>query len=112
MIWIAASKAFSITFTVLVITASLECLFVVPRLSHKSTSSLKELLEVSQTGHVKRAEATARRGKKEEERCEIEMIKQLKMQQEEVEKEEKEQRSREKEEAEQKKELALQKHAL
>ncbi|GKE96173.1 hypothetical protein Tco_1581028 [Tanacetum coccineum] len=46
MIWIAASKAFSITFTVLVITASLERLFVVPRLSHESSSSLKELLEV------------------------------------------------------------------
>ncbi|GKB86346.1 hypothetical protein Tco_0958618 [Tanacetum coccineum] len=32
MIWIIASKAFSITFTVLVITASLERLFVVPRI--------------------------------------------------------------------------------
>ncbi|GJR87252.1 hypothetical protein Tco_0211263 [Tanacetum coccineum] len=45
MIRVAASKAFSITFTVLVITASLECLFVVPRLSHESTSSLKEASE-------------------------------------------------------------------
>ncbi|GKE58155.1 hypothetical protein Tco_1497340, partial [Tanacetum coccineum] len=33
--------------TVLVITTSLERLFIVPRLSHESTSSLKELLEVS-----------------------------------------------------------------
>ncbi|GKA16698.1 calcium-dependent protein kinase 29 [Tanacetum coccineum] len=47
MIRVAASKAFSITFTVLVITASLERLFVVPRLSHESTSSFKELLEIS-----------------------------------------------------------------
>ncbi|GJV59346.1 hypothetical protein Tco_1465446 [Tanacetum coccineum] len=47
MIWVAASKAFSIAFTVLVIAASLKRLFVVPRLSHQSTSSLKELLEVS-----------------------------------------------------------------
>ncbi|GJS41578.1 hypothetical protein Tco_0566621 [Tanacetum coccineum] len=47
MIRIAASKAFSIIFTVLVITASLECLFVVPRLPYKSTSSFKELFEVS-----------------------------------------------------------------
>ncbi|GKG19067.1 hypothetical protein Tco_0376166, partial [Tanacetum coccineum] len=47
MIMVSASKAFSITFTVLAITASLECLVVIPRLSHESTSSLKELLEVS-----------------------------------------------------------------
>ncbi|GJX60921.1 zf-CCHC domain-containing protein [Tanacetum coccineum] len=47
MIWITASKAFSITFAVLVISASLERLFVVQRLSHESTSSLEELLEVS-----------------------------------------------------------------
>ncbi|GJZ44907.1 hypothetical protein Tco_0592503 [Tanacetum coccineum] len=47
MIRVTASKEFSITFTVLVITASLECLFVVSRLSHESTSSLKELVEVS-----------------------------------------------------------------
>ncbi|GKC09010.1 hypothetical protein Tco_1000620 [Tanacetum coccineum] len=47
MIQTAASKAFSITFTVLVITASLEHLFVVLRLHYESTSSFKELLEVS-----------------------------------------------------------------
>nr|GEV47849.1 copia protein [Tanacetum cinerariifolium] len=47
MIRVAAFKAFSITFTVLVNTTSLECLFAVPRLSHESTSSLKKLLEVS-----------------------------------------------------------------
>ncbi|GKC43902.1 hypothetical protein Tco_1061624 [Tanacetum coccineum] len=46
MIQVAASKAFSITFNVFVISASLKCLFVVPRLSHESTSSLEELLEV------------------------------------------------------------------
>ncbi|GKA99124.1 hypothetical protein Tco_0827061 [Tanacetum coccineum] len=46
MIWVAASKAFSITFTVLVITASLERLFVVPRLSHESRSLLRTLLVV------------------------------------------------------------------
>ncbi|GJW05537.1 hypothetical protein Tco_1564393 [Tanacetum coccineum] len=45
MIRVAASKAFSITFTILVITASLECLFVVLRLSHESTSSLKNFLK-------------------------------------------------------------------
>nr|GEW03811.1 hypothetical protein [Tanacetum cinerariifolium] len=44
---VTASKAFSITLIVLVITTSLECLLVVPRLSHESTPSLKELLEVS-----------------------------------------------------------------
>nr|GEY59725.1 RNA-directed DNA polymerase, eukaryota, reverse transcriptase zinc-binding domain protein [Tanacetum cinerariifolium] len=41
------SKAFSITFTILVITTFLEHLFVNLRLSHESTSSFKELLEVS-----------------------------------------------------------------
>ncbi|GJX47942.1 hypothetical protein Tco_0273132, partial [Tanacetum coccineum] len=47
MIWGTASKAFSITLTVFVISASLKRLFVVPRLSHESTSSLEELLKVS-----------------------------------------------------------------
>nr|GEW38635.1 hypothetical protein [Tanacetum cinerariifolium] len=47
MIRVATSKVLSITFTVLVITASLERLFVVPMLSYESTSSFKELLEVS-----------------------------------------------------------------
>ncbi|GKG09502.1 hypothetical protein Tco_0338248, partial [Tanacetum coccineum] len=47
MIRVAASKAFSITFTVLFVSASLERLFVVPRLSYESTSSLEELLELS-----------------------------------------------------------------
>ncbi|GJT48486.1 hypothetical protein Tco_0974643 [Tanacetum coccineum] len=47
MIWITASKRYSITFAVLVISASLERLFVVSWLSHKSTSSLEELLEIS-----------------------------------------------------------------
>ncbi|GJV74014.1 hypothetical protein Tco_1494009 [Tanacetum coccineum] len=47
MIWISASKALPFTFAVFVVSASLKGLFVVPRLSHESTSSLKELLEVS-----------------------------------------------------------------
>ncbi|GJV72262.1 hypothetical protein Tco_1492257 [Tanacetum coccineum] len=47
MIWISASKALPITFAVLVVLASLERLFVVPRLSYESTSSLEELLAVS-----------------------------------------------------------------
>ncbi|GKD43377.1 hypothetical protein Tco_1268022 [Tanacetum coccineum] len=45
MIRVATSKAFSITFTVFVVSASLECLFVVPRLSHESTSLLKNFLK-------------------------------------------------------------------
>ncbi|GKF51276.1 hypothetical protein Tco_0147743, partial [Tanacetum coccineum] len=47
MIWISASKALPFTFAIFVISASLKGLFVVPRLSYESTSSLKELLEVS-----------------------------------------------------------------
>ncbi|GJZ10055.1 hypothetical protein Tco_0544814 [Tanacetum coccineum] len=47
MIQVAASKEFSITFTVLVITASLESLFVIPRLSYESTSLLTNSFEVS-----------------------------------------------------------------
>ncbi|GKB67388.1 hypothetical protein Tco_0928800 [Tanacetum coccineum] len=46
MIRVSASKTFPITFAVLVISASLECLFVIPWLSHEPTSSLEELLEV------------------------------------------------------------------
>ncbi|GJR34019.1 hypothetical protein Tco_1209703 [Tanacetum coccineum] len=45
MIRVATSKAFSITFTVLVITTSLERLFVIPRLSHESSSSFFKALE-------------------------------------------------------------------
>ncbi|GJW45080.1 hypothetical protein Tco_0073879 [Tanacetum coccineum] len=47
MIWISASKALPFTFAVFVVSAFLKGLFVVPRLSYESTSSLKELLEVS-----------------------------------------------------------------
>nr|GEW96917.1 hypothetical protein [Tanacetum cinerariifolium] len=47
MIWITASKAFPITFSVLVISASLERLFIIPWLSYESTYSSEELLEVS-----------------------------------------------------------------
>ncbi|GKG43538.1 hypothetical protein Tco_0480222, partial [Tanacetum coccineum] len=47
MIRVAASKSFSIAFTVFVVSASLKRLFVVPRLSYESTSSFDELLEVS-----------------------------------------------------------------
>ncbi|GKG63053.1 hypothetical protein Tco_0638700, partial [Tanacetum coccineum] len=45
MIRVFASKEISITFTILVITASLERLSVVSRLSHESTSSLKNFLK-------------------------------------------------------------------
>ncbi|GKB71830.1 hypothetical protein Tco_0933242 [Tanacetum coccineum] len=45
MIRVAASKAFSITFTVFVVSASFERLFVVLRLSHESSSSLKNFLK-------------------------------------------------------------------
>ncbi|GKF61550.1 hypothetical protein Tco_0181604 [Tanacetum coccineum] len=47
MILVSASKTLPITFTVLVIPASLECLFVIPRLSHEPTFSHEELHEVS-----------------------------------------------------------------
>ncbi|GJY45286.1 hypothetical protein Tco_0434349 [Tanacetum coccineum] len=52
MIWVTHLKSLSIAFTILVITASLERLFVILRLSHESTSSLKELLEVSNRNGV------------------------------------------------------------
>ncbi|GJS13520.1 hypothetical protein Tco_0407992 [Tanacetum coccineum] len=42
-----ASKALPFTFAIFVVSASLKGLFVVPMLSYESTSSLKELLEVS-----------------------------------------------------------------
>nr|GEY35113.1 UBN2 domain-containing protein [Tanacetum cinerariifolium] len=47
MICVAASKPFSIDFTVRVIVASLDRIFVISRLSQESTSSLKELFKVS-----------------------------------------------------------------
>ncbi|GJX53635.1 retrovirus-related pol polyprotein from transposon TNT 1-94 [Tanacetum coccineum] len=47
MIWISTSKALPFTFAVFVVSASLKGLFVISRLSYESTSSLKELLEVS-----------------------------------------------------------------
>ncbi|GKB11599.1 hypothetical protein Tco_0845522, partial [Tanacetum coccineum] len=47
MIWITASKTFPITFAVLVISASLERLFIIPWLSYESSSSLEELLEAT-----------------------------------------------------------------
>ncbi|GKC85837.1 hypothetical protein Tco_1141554 [Tanacetum coccineum] len=46
MIWVSASKTLSFTFGLLVVSASLECLFVIPRLYYEPTSSLEELLEV------------------------------------------------------------------
>ncbi|GKB92367.1 hypothetical protein Tco_0964639 [Tanacetum coccineum] len=42
MIWISASKALPFTFTIFVVSTSLKGLFVVPSVSHESTSSLKD----------------------------------------------------------------------
>ncbi|GKC32236.1 hypothetical protein Tco_1039530 [Tanacetum coccineum] len=47
MIRVAASKVFSITFTVFIVSASLERPFVVLILSHESSSFFEELIEVS-----------------------------------------------------------------
>nr|GFA21535.1 hypothetical protein [Tanacetum cinerariifolium] len=47
MIWVTSSKTLLITFAILVVLASLKRLFVIPRLPYEPTSSLEELLEVS-----------------------------------------------------------------